>query len=141
MPYPVLPRIAASFAQQAMMRTIGAQIVAAESGCCEISAPLLPQMGQQHGAGHAGVTFALGDTAAGYAALTVMEPEREVMTAEMKINLVAPAVGVRLIARGRVVKAGRRLDVVTAEVEAEAADGCRRLVAVLQGTMVPVDQA
>jgi acyl-coenzyme A thioesterase PaaI-like protein len=57
----------------------------------------------------------------------------------MKINLLAPAVGVRLIARGRVVKPGRRLVVVIAEVEAEAADGTRRLIAVLQGTMVPVD--
>jgi uncharacterized protein (TIGR00369 family) len=141
MMHPAQTRIGASFATQTMMRTIGAEITALADGRCEITAPLLPEMGQQHGAGHAGVTFALGDTAAGYAALTLMEPGREVMTAEMKINLLAPAVGARLIASGRVVKAGRRLVVVTAEVEAEAADGARRLIAVLQGTMVPVDPA
>jgi uncharacterized protein (TIGR00369 family) len=132
-------RITESFARQSMMRSLGAQITVLGVGHCEVSAPILPQMCQQHGAGHAGVTFALGDTAAGYAALSVMGPGREVMTAEMKINLLAPAVGVRLIARGRVVKPGRRLVVVIAEVEAEAADGTRRLIAVLQGTMVPVD--
>ncbi|MBW6507394.1 MAG: PaaI family thioesterase [Rhodobacteraceae bacterium] len=141
MTHPALTRISASFATQTMMHTLGARITALANGGCEITAPLLPEMGQQHGAGHAGVTFALGDTAAGYAALTLMEPGREVMTAEMKINLLAPAAGAQLIARGRVVKAGRRLVVVTAEVEAEAADGTRRLIAVLQGTMVPVDPA
>ncbi|WP_372839836.1 PaaI family thioesterase [Phaeovulum sp.] len=124
-----------------MMRTIGAEVMSVGDGVCELAAPLLPTMGQQHGAGHAGVTFALGDTAAGYAALTLIEPGREVMTAEMKINLLAPALGVRLIARGRVVRPGRRLVVVTAEVEAEAADGARKLIAILQGTMVPVDPA
>ncbi len=139
MTHPALPRIAASFARQSMMQTLGAEIVTVDDGVCELAAPLLPAMGQQHGAGHAGVTFALGDTAAGYAALTLIAPEREVMTAEMKINLLAPAVGVRLIARGRVVRPGRRLVVVTAEVEAEAVDGARKLVAILQGTMVPVD--
>jgi len=108
MTHPALPRIAASFARQSMMQTLGAEIVTVDDGVCELAAPLLPAMGQQHGAGHAGVTFALGDTAAGYAALTLIAPEREVMTAEMKINLLAPAVGVRLIARGRVVRPGRR---------------------------------
>lgn len=141
MQHPANARIAASFSQQSMMRALRAEVTAIEDGSCEITAPLLPEMSQQHGAGHAGVTFALGDTAAGYAALTMMEPGREVMTAEMKINLLAPAVGVRLVARGRVAKAGRRLVVVTAEVEAEAADGTRRLIALLQGTMVPVDPA
>ena len=113
MAHPTQPRIAASFATQSMMRALGAEITGLADGFCEIAAPLLPAFGQQHGAGHAGVTFALGDTAA----------------------------GARLVARGRVVKAGRRLVVVTAEVEAEGTDGQRRLIAVLQGTMVPVDPA
>ncbi|MBK5945438.1 phenylacetic acid degradation protein [Rhodobacter veldkampii DSM 11550] len=132
-------RITNSFAQQSLMQTFGAAITRIEPGLCEIAAPILPLARQQHGMGHAGLTFALGDTAAGYAALTLMAPGAEVMTAEMKINLLAPAAGGRLIARGRVVKAGRRLSVVTAEVEAEAPDGARKLIAVLQGTMVPVD--
>ncbi len=130
-------KVRESFARQRLMTTFDAEITALTPGLCEITAPILPLARQQHDVGHAGLTFALGDTAAGYAALTLMEDEAEVMTAEMKINLLAPAMGDRLIARGRVVKAGRRLTVVAAEVEVEAA-GERRLIAVLQGTMVPV---
>ena len=76
----------------------------------------------------------------GYAALSLMPLTSEVLTVEMKITLIAPAAGDRLIATGRVVRAGRRLTVVTAEVEAEA-DGGRRTVAILQGTMLPVEMA
>jgi uncharacterized protein (TIGR00369 family) len=134
-------RIADSFASQSMMTSLGARIVDLAPGRCEIEAPLLHGFRQQHGAGHAGATFALGDTAAGYAALATMPEGREVMTAEMKINLLAPATGARLVAVGEVMRAGRRLVVVRAEVLAVAADGTRRTIALLQGTMVPVDPA
>ena len=130
-------KVRASFARQRLMTTFGAEITALAPGVCEVTAPILSLARQQHDVGHAGLTFALGDTAAGYAALTLMPDGAEVMTAEMKINLLAPAKGDHLIATGRVAKAGRRLTVVTAEVAAEAA-GERRLIAVLQGTMVPV---
>ncbi|GAB4386664.1 PaaI family thioesterase [Albidovulum sp.] len=130
-------KVRRSFARQSLMRTFRAEITGLGRGRCEISAPIVPEARQQHDAGHAGLTFALGDSAAGYAALTMLPQEAEVMTAEMKINLLAPARGERLVARGRVVKAGRRLVVVTAEVEAVSGDE-RRPVAILQGTMVPV---
>lgn len=134
-------RVRDSFARQSLMGTFGASLADLGPGLCSIEAPIGPGVRQQHGVGHAGLTFALGDTAAGYAALTAMPPEAEVMTVEMKINLIAPAAGARLIATGRVVKAGRRLTVVTAEVEAEAEDGSRRTVALMQGTMIAVDPA
>ena len=130
-------RIRRSFDRQAMMHTLGAELTHVAPGVCEISAPILPLATQQHGAGHAALCFALGDSAAGYAALTLMPPEQEVMTVEMKINLLAPAVGDRLIARGTVMRAGRRLSVVTAEVVAQTAAG-EKTVALLQGTMIPV---
>jgi uncharacterized protein (TIGR00369 family) len=130
-------RIRDSFARQSMMETFGAEILSVAPGTVVIAAPVLPGSRQQHGAGHAALAFGLGDSAAGYSALTLLPEGTEVMTAEMKINLLAPAVGDRLIATGRVVKAGRRLTIVTTEVEAEA-NGQRKLVALLQGTMVPV---
>ncbi|SPH24619.1 hypothetical protein DEA8626_03670 [Defluviimonas aquaemixtae] len=133
-------KVRESFGAQSLMTTFGAEMVAVAPGRCVIAAPVRENARQQHGAGHAGLTFALGDSAAGYAALTLMADGSEVMTAEMKINLMAPALGDCLIATGRVVRAGRRLTVVTAEVEAET-DGKRKLVALLQGTMVPVDPA
>ena len=95
---------------------------------------------QQHGAAHAGLAFMLGDSAAGYAALTLMPEGVEVMTVEMKINLMAPAVGEALEAVGSVERTGRRLSVVRAEVVA-VTGGRRKTVALLQGTMIPVDPA
>lgn len=119
------------------MTTFQAQILTIAARRVDISAPILDLARQQHGFGHAGLTFALGDTAVGYAALTLMPANAEVLTAEIKINLIAPAAGERLIATGRVMKAGRHLTIVMAEVEAER-DSRRKTVAILQGTMVPV---
>lgn len=130
-------RIADSFACQTMMQTFGATLGDVRPGEVTISAPILPGMRQQQGFGHAALTFAIGDTAAGYAALSLMEPDQDVLTAEIKINLLAPARGDLLIATGRVIKPGRRLVVVSAEVVSRS-DGTDTLIAILQGTMVPV---
>ncbi len=132
-----LKRIHNSFDAQSMMATLGAQLDDVGAGQVTITAPILALALQQQGFGHAGLTFAIGDSAAGYAALTLLPLDLEVVTAEIKINLLAPARGDRLIATGRVIKPGKRLCVVTAEVHAEA-DGVRTLIAILQGTMVPV---
>ncbi|EAQ25402.1 MULTISPECIES: PaaI family thioesterase [unclassified Roseovarius] len=126
-----------SFAAQSMMTTLGARLVAVSAGQIEIEAPILPGSRQQHGFGHAGLTFAIGDSAAGYAALSMMPEGAEVLTTEMKINLLAPAQGERLIARGRVIKPGRRLVIVQADVYA-LRDGAEAHIALLTGTMIPV---
>lgn len=81
---------------------------------------------------------AIADSACGYAALTLMPPSAGVLTAEFKVNLMAPAAGERLVAEGRVVKAGRTLTVAQAEVFAEAA-GARRLAALLTATLVTLE--
>ncbi len=126
-----------SFAAQAMMKTLGASLVRVAPGEVEIAAPILPGSRQQHGYAHAGLTFAIGDSAAGYAALSTMPEDREVLTAEMKISLLAPGAGDGLIARGRVIRPGRRLVVVQADVFA-VRDGAETHIALLIGTMVPV---
>ncbi|PCJ09002.1 MAG: phenylacetic acid degradation protein [Rhodobacteraceae bacterium] len=130
-------RIRDSFAAQSMMMTFGAEISQVSDGVVVITAPILPGSRQQHGVAHAALTFAIGDSAAGYSALTKLPPDQEVMTAEIKINLLAPATGDYLRATGKVIKCGRRLVVVSAEVHA-IKDNQETLVAILQGTMVPV---
>lgn len=126
-------RIESSFARQSMMQTLGATLAVIEKGRVVITAPILETCLQQHGFGHAGLTFAIGDSAAGYAALTLMPDDSEVLTAEMKINLLAPAAKGPLCAIGEVVKSGRRLVVVRAEVS-----DSENVIAILQGTMIPV---
>lgn len=133
----IAERLKASFARQTMMTTLGAELVETGEGRVVIAAPIGDHLLQQHGAAHAALAFAIGDTAAGYAALSLMPPEAEVMTVEMKINLLAPATGDRMLAEGRVVRSGRRITVVAADVWADSVNG-RKHIAMLQGTMIPV---
>lgn len=130
-------RIRASFARQTMMQTLGATLTGIEPGRVLIHAPILAGSLQQHGAGHAGLAFSIGDSAAGYAALSLMPDGAEVMTVEMKINLISPATGDHLLAEGRVIRSGRRIVVVAADVWAMTGE-VRKHVAMLQGTMIPV---
>jgi uncharacterized protein (TIGR00369 family) len=133
-------RIAESFGKQSLMRTLGAELTSVSAGAVEISAPLLPGSLQQQGFAHAGLTFSIGDSAAGYSALTMMPEGHEVLTTEMKIHLLAPGAGERLIARGRVIKPGRRLVIVQADVVA-VTNGAEKHIALLTGTMMPVSLA
>ncbi|PSL19956.1 PaaI family thioesterase [Shimia abyssi] len=126
-----------SFAKQSMMETFGASLSYLAHGNIEISAPILEICQQQHGFGHAALTFGIGDSAAGYAALSVMPLEAEVLTSEMKIHLLAPAKGDILLAKGRVIKPGRRLVIVESQVFA-VENGVSTQVALMTGTMVPV---
>ena len=130
-------KIRASFAAQTMMQTLGATLDHLEQGIAEISAPILPGSLQQQGFAHAALTFAIGDSAAGYASLSLMPEDHEVLTTEMKINLLAPGKGARLIARGKVIKPGRRLIVVQSDVYA-LQDGIETHIALMTGTMMPV---
>ena len=98
------------------MKTIGAKLDLVEEGKVIISVELKPSMMQQHGFGHAGVTFSIGDSAAGYAALTKMGISQEVLTSEMKIHLMSPAEGKMLKAVGSVLKAGTRLLIVQSNI-------------------------
>ncbi|GGE33927.1 thioesterase [Primorskyibacter flagellatus] len=130
-------RIRESFAKQTMMATFGAEVVSVAPGEVVLRAPIMDLAKQQMGFAHAALSFALGDTAAGYAALTTLPEGQEVVTAEIKINLLSPATGDWLVATGRVVKPGKRLAVVSAVVEAVTGDS-RKDVALLQGSMMPI---
>ncbi|SLN41133.1 Thioesterase superfamily protein [Roseovarius litorisediminis] len=130
-------KIRKSFDAQSLMATLGASIKAVSKGAVEIQAPILDSSRQQHGFAHAGLTFSIGDSAAGYSALSVLPDDHEVLTTEMKINLLAPAQGDLLIARGRVIKPGRRLVIVQADVFALAGEN-ETHIAIMTGTMMPV---
>ena len=130
-------RIRASFARQGLMGTLGATLGDLSPGRVEIVLHPRPAISQQHGFVHAGAISAIADSAAGYAALSLMPANTGVLTTEFKINLLAPAAGERIIARGRVVKAGRTLTLAQTDVFAES-EGRERLIALLTATMMAV---
>lgn len=127
-----LARVRASFERQGLMRLLGARAVEAGEGRCTIEVPFSEQVTQQARYFHGAVIGAAGDNAGGYAALTLAPPDREVLTVEYKVNFLAPAFGEKLVARGEVVTAGRRLFVCKAEVSALDGDEERACAAVLQ---------
>ena len=131
-------RVRDSFAKQGLMQTLGATLSRIAPGQVDIALTPKPEVSQQHGFVHAGAVSAIADSAAGYATLSVMPMGRGVLTAEFKINLLAPATGERIIARGRVVKAGRTLTLAQADVFAQS-QGKERLIALLTATMMTIE--
>ena len=109
-------RVRASFERQAAMRLIGARLVAVEAGYAEIELDFRDDLTQQKGYVHGGIVGMIADSACGYAAYTLMPATSSLVTVEYKINLLAPALGARLRARGEVLKPGRSLSVTRGEV-------------------------
>jgi uncharacterized protein (TIGR00369 family) len=124
-----------SFGQQTIMDLIGAELTCVEPGVIEITLPYRADLTQQHGYIHAGVITTIADSACGYAAYTLMPPGSDVLAVEFKVNLMRPAKGETFVARAEVVKSGRTLTVVRADVHALTGDQ-RELVAIMQGTMM-----
>jgi uncharacterized protein (TIGR00369 family) len=128
-------RVAASFARQGAMATVGARLAAVEPGHCAIELVPTPALAQQHGYLHAGVVAMIVDAAGGYAGYTLFPEGASVLTVEFKLNLLAPAQGDRVVAEGFVVKSGRTLTITRGEVHAERG-GRRTLCALMQQTLM-----
>jgi uncharacterized protein (TIGR00369 family) len=130
-------RVRASFARQRAMTTIGAELTSVSPGQVVVELPFRADLTQQHGYLHAAIITAIVDSACGYAAYTLMPAEAAVLTAEYKVNFIAPAAGRRFVAYGRVTKAGRTLTVTAGDVVAETEAG-PKAVATMLATMMTV---
>jgi uncharacterized protein (TIGR00369 family) len=140
-------RVRDSFARQRVMETLGATLLRVAPGEIEIALPFRAELTQQHGFLHAGVVTTIVDSACGYAALSLMPPGAGVLTIEFKLNLLAPAAGALMIARGRVTKPGRTITVCTGDVFAtpagsdgapNGAQGQEKLVATMVATVMTI---
>ncbi len=131
----VIARVRASFARQGAMSTLGATLAEVAAGRVAIAMPIEPHLSQQDGFVHGGIVVTALDSACGYAALTLVSDDSNVLTVELKVNLLAPAGGERLVAVGEVVHAGRTLTVCRGDAHAER--GAERVhVATLLATMI-----
>lgn len=125
-----------SFAKQTIMGLIGARLSRVEAGIIEITLPYRKDLTQQHGYLHAGIVTTIADSACGYAAYSLMPPESEVLSVEFKVNLLRPAKGETFFAVAEVVKAGKTLTVVRADVFGMDHEAQRELIATMLGTMI-----
>lgn len=128
-------RVRSSFARQTLMQTIGARMTWVAAGEVEIELAYRDDLAQQHGYLHAGVITAIVDSACGYAAMTLTRAGEDILTIEYKANFVAPAAGEKMIARSRVLRAGRKVTVCAGDVFA-LRDGEEKLVATMLATMM-----
>ena len=119
------------------MTTIGAKLSRVEPGVVHIEMPIHSGLTQQHGFVHAGAITSIADSACGYAAATLMPADTGVLAVEFKINLMSPAAGEMLIARARVLRAGRTLSVCQADV-VSVNGGAEKSVALLTATIMTV---
>lgn len=109
-------RVRDSFERQPAMHLIGARMVVARPGHCEIELLREPKVTQQHGFVHGGIVGMIADSAAGYAAYSLFPAESTVLTVEYKLNLMAPADADRLVARSIVTRHGRTLTICSLDV-------------------------
>ncbi len=127
-----------SFGRQGLMGTVGAWLVEVTPGRVVIEVPYSTRIAQQHGHFHGAVVGAIGDSAGGYAALSLMPEGSEVLTVEYKVNFVRPANGLLLRAEGTVLRAGRTL--ITTRMDVFVLGGATEgLCAALQATMMRID--
>ncbi len=131
-------RVRASFARQAAMKTIGAELTRVTPGIVEIEMPHSAALTQQHGFLHAGVISTALDSACGYAAFSMMPEGASVLTIEFKVNLLAPGRGERFLFRGNVTKPGRTIIVADGQAYAFGAGGEAKLIATMTGTLMTV---
>jgi uncharacterized protein (TIGR00369 family) len=121
------------------MTKLGARLAAVTPGVVEIELPVADELSQQHGFLHAGALLATLDSACGYAALTLMPAGAEVLTVELKANLLAPARSGSIRARGEVLRAGRSLTVCHGDAF-EVVDDRTTHVATMLATMIARDE-
>jgi len=126
-----------SFAAQRIMATLGAALGRVAPGAIEIELPFRADLTQQHGFLHAGVVATVLDSACGYAAFSLMPPGTGVLTVEFKTNLLAPARGDLLVARGTVIRSGRTITVCQAEALMRS-DGVETTVATMLATIMTI---
>ena len=132
-----LTRMQAAFDRQGIMATLGITVAEVAPGRVTLTCPFRADLTQHHGFLHAGVITTAMDSAAGFAAFTLMDEGAEVLTAEFKASFLAPARGQSFRMVGEVIKPGRTLTFV--ESRAYAIDGDKdTLIATLSATMMAV---
>ncbi len=127
----------AVFREAPFIADLGIEPTFMGDGRCETELVVQPRMLQHTGQVHAGVITTLADHAAGAAAQTVLPPGAVAVTAELKISLMRPGKGERLVCSAVVLKPGRSLVFAEAEVHA-LSGGVRSLVAKLSATLAAV---
>lgn len=125
------------FRDAEFIRSLGIELTSYGKGWCETRVNGSPALRQQHGFIHAGALMTLADHTCGGAAVSTVPEDRDVITVENKVSFLRPALGPNLTCRAEVLRTGRNLVFVEAEVMHEDANG-RVLVAKASSTLAVI---
>ena len=132
---PIATRIRDNVGRQGFMTHIGAELSELTRGMCTLAVDRRPELLQQNGLFHGGVTAFLVDNATTIAAAA--SRGQSALTAEYKLNLLST--GERLICRARVIKPGRQVAVVAADVFC-VTDGVEKHTATALASIAMLDE-
>jgi uncharacterized protein (TIGR00369 family) len=124
------------FSRQGLMKTLGAKIDHLAPGELMLSMQPTDATSQHLGYIHAGAVTSLLDTACGFAAMSVLPPPSDILSVEFKVNLLAPAVGERIVARAEVLRTGQTLSLCRADAFVSTAGEAETRVAAMLATMI-----
>jgi uncharacterized protein (TIGR00369 family) len=111
-----LARLHAAFSQVQFARLLGMEFVAAERGAVTLALETREDLTRMGGIMHGGVIVSLLDSAAAMAVHTLLEPGIQTVTVDLTVHFLRPISAGRIESRARVLRAGRRILVINAEV-------------------------
>jgi|SRR6516164_1236881 len=129
--------VEAIFTGAPFIRSLGIELIQFGRGWCETRLSIKPTHQQQHGSVHAGVLMTVTDHTCGGAAASVVPEDKDVITVENKVSFLRPALGAALSCRAQVLRAGRNLIFVEAEVLVEGKED-RKIVAKASSTLAVI---
>lgn len=111
---------------------LGIEIESLASGSATLGIRVRKKLTQNHGVVHGGAIASLIDSATAFAIITLLAPEEKVTTVELTISYLRPVTSGRLSCQANVLRAGRRILAVSANV----LDNREKLVATALSTYI-----
>ena len=111
-----LKRIQKALATVPFARLLELELESIDSGTAILALNVRKELTQNQGVVHGGAIASLIDTATAFAILSLLTPKERVTTVDLTISYLRPLRTGRLRAVAKVIRAGRRIFVVTAEV-------------------------
>lgn len=101
-------------------RLIGIELEEVVVGAATMGFEVRAELKQNHGVIHGGAVASLIDTAAAFAVISVLPPDEQATTVDLTISYLKPLTKGRARCTARVLRAGRRLIVASAELSDDA---------------------
>ena len=104
------------FSNVPFIKLIGMRLIDIGDGEATISLDIRDELRQPHGLLHGGVTASLIDTAMAFAVVSKLARDEKASTVDLNIHYLRPVIDGEISCTAKIVKAGRRLLTVSAEV-------------------------